>query len=416
LGFARGDEEVDEMPRPAKGPRLYLSTEHTIVAGKRVAETTWRIRDGAYFGRTGCGEGDRAGAEKKLGAYIAAKYQPAVREGDLTQVSVPEVLTAYGREHAPYTRGSSPSNAGYNIAALLPYWGDKMLSDVRGATCRAYTAYRAKKVKPATIRRELVTLSAAIVHWHKEHGPLTSVPAVTMPDVATSKADWLTRTDAALLLAGALGFYRCRWTDIASRKMHVAWRRDREAINRPLARFILIGLATGTRHAAILGVRWLPSVDTGWVDLDAGVMHRRGQEEGETTKRRPPVRLGRKIMAHLRRWKAIDELDRAEAARIYEARDHRWREYLPPAPFLHVVAYEGRAVQKMRKPWYAAIDLSGLRESATPHILRHTRATWMMQAGVPLWKAAGYLGMTAKMLDDRYGHHHPDFQKEAAEV
>lgn len=339
-----------------------------------------------------------------------------MQSSHLTQVGVAEVLTAYGREHAPYTRGSSPSNAGYNIAALLPYWGAKMLSDVRGETCRAYTAYRSKTVKPATIRREFVTLSAAIVHWHKEHGPLTSVPAVTMPDKPQSKADWLTRSDAAELLAGALGFYRCRWTDIASRKVRVAWQRDREAINRPLARFILLGLATGTRHAALLGVRWIPSVDAGWIDLDAGVMHRRGQEEGETTKRRPPVRLGRRILAHLRRWKAVDDRARDEAARVYETRDHDRREYLPPAPFINVVAYQGRAVQKMRKPWYAAIDLSQLRESATPHILRHTRATWTIQQGIDLWEAAGALGTTAKMLEDTYGHHHPDFQKKAAEV
>jgi integrase len=50
----------------------------------------------------------------------------------------------------------------------------------------------------------------------------------------------------------------------------------------------------------------------------------------------------------------------------------------------------------------------------TPHVLRHTAATWLMQAGVDLWVAAGFLGMTVKQLEDTYGHHHPDFQDEAA--
>jgi hypothetical protein len=38
-----------------------------------------------------------------------------------------------------------------------------------------------------------------------------------------------------------------------------------------------------------------------------------------------------------------------------------------------------------------------------------------MQAGINTWEAAGYLGMTVKTLE-RYAKHHPDFQKNAAEV
>jgi len=38
-----------------------------------------------------------------------------------------------------------------------------------------------------------------------------------------------------------------------------------------------------------------------------------------------------------------------------------------------------------------------------------------MQRGTPVWEAAGFLAMSKKMLREVYGHHHPDFQKEAAE-
>jgi len=37
-----------------------------------------------------------------------------------------------------------------------------------------------------------------------------------------------------------------------------------------------------------------------------------------------------------------------------------------------------------------------------------------MQAGTDIYQAAGYLGMSADTLLEVYGHHHPDFQKEAA--
>jgi hypothetical protein len=39
-----------------------------------------------------------------------------------------------------------------------------------------------------------------------------------------------------------------------------------------------------------------------------------------------------------------------------------------------------------------------------------------MQSGVNLWDAAGFLGMTVKQLEETYGHHHPEYQREAAEA
>jgi hypothetical protein len=37
-----------------------------------------------------------------------------------------------------------------------------------------------------------------------------------------------------------------------------------------------------------------------------------------------------------------------------------------------------------------------------------------MQRGVPIWQAAGYLGMSAAMIERTYGHHHPDDMRGAA--
>ena len=56
----------------------------------------------------------------------------------------------------------------------------------------------------------------------------------------------------------------------------------------------------------------------------------------------------------------------------------------------------------------------GLGADVTPHVLRHTCATWLMQKGVNLWDAAGFLGMTVQQLEATYGHHHPDYQCDAA--
>ena len=111
----------------------------------------------------------------------------------------------------------------------------------------------------------------------------------------------------------------------------------------------------------------------------------------DAKKRAPPVRLGRKILGHLRRWKRLDG----------------------DIPF--VCHFEGRAVEDPHGAWRKVIKAAGL-PGVTRHTLRHTRATWMAQRGVPLFEAAGFLGMTTKTLESVYAHHHPDWQEGAANI
>jgi len=84
-----------------------------------------------------------------------------------------------------------------------------------------------------------------------------------------------------------------------------------------------------------------------------------------------------------------------------------------------VVEWNGKAIKSIRKSFAAAVAASGVGAEfdrpVTPHILRHTAATWAMQNGADLWEAAGFLGMTPEILWQVYGHHHPDFQKDVAE-
>ena len=65
-------------------------------------------------------------------------------------------------------------------------------------------------------------------------------------------------------------------------------------------------------------------------------------------------------------------------------------------------------MQSVDKAFANVVSAAGLGDDVMPHVLRHTAATWLMQAGTDLWEAAGYLGMTVEMLSQRYGHHHPD--------
>lgn len=65
------------------------------------------------------------------------------------------------------------------------------------------------------------------------------------------------------------------------------------------------------------------------------------------------------------------------------------------------------AVASVKTAFKHAAKLAGLSR-VSPHTLRHTAATWLMQAGADRWQAAGYLGMSVETLEQVYGHHHPD--------
>lgn len=384
------------MPRRRLPPRAYF----------RADEQVWVIRDGERQLRTGCGPDDSAGAEKALAAYLETKFSPTVSESRLARLRVTEVLTAYGREHAPTLHAAD--RAGYAIAALTPWWDGKTLIDVRGGTCRDYTAHRRRQGRTdGTIRRELAVLSAAIKHWHKEHGPLESVPIVSKPERPESMPDFLTRSDAALILAGMLGWHRLEFSDIATRERRFSWRRDRTLALPHLARFFLLSIHTGTRSGAVLALQWLPNTTGGWIDFDAGILNRRGRNVGQTKKRQPQSRLGRRILGHLRRWQRIDDAIRDAAARAAGE---------PVATHMHIVSWGGRRIYEIRKGWRAVLERIGMKRAWSPHVTRHTRATWLMQDGVDLWEAAGNIGMSMKTLEGTYGHHHPDWQKRAAEV
>jgi integrase len=71
------------------------------------------------------------------------------------------------------------------------------------------------------------------------------------------------------------------------------------------------------------------------------------------------------------------------------------------------VEWQGKPVKWINEVFTECVQDAGLEGKVTPHTLRHTAATWLMQAGVDLWTAAGYLGMTAQTLERVYGHHHP---------
>lgn len=343
------------MPRHRKPPRLEIRAEN----GKRL----WVIRDGQRYKRTGCLESEAERAAEVFALYVAGRHRPQTGFSRAAEIKLADILALYlDTKEATIAR---PDELRARIKRLNDFWGDLTPSDIKGDQCRRYVKERGAVI---AARRELETMRAAVKLYAKEHG-LDMIPLFTLPPDSISRERWLTRSEAARLL----------------------WAAYRSPRHKHLVRFILIGLYTGTRHRAILGLQWMPNTTGGWVDERDGVLHRRASGERETKKRRTPMRIPSRLMAHLRRWRKTDH------------------------GVGHVVRHNGAPLRRLEKSFRSVREAAGLDE-LTPHDLRRTRATWLAQAGVPIWEAAGSLGMSAKVFEDHYGVHHPDFQKKAAEA
>lgn len=366
------------MPRPSKGAHLLF----------RKREAIWYIRDGAVERSTGCGQADRCRAEEKLGEYLASKHEPDFGKGDPLRVLIADVLAYYGEKHAPHTkRPDIPAGA---IPHLVDFFEDMKVGAITPDVCRSYVTWRTSmpqaryKVGPgyryktvaevprvgvASASRELTVLASAIGFAYGER-KLRYVVPVRLPDKPPARDRWLSRDEAAALLRAA------RTAD--------------QGKSRHLCRFILLGLYTGTRHDAINKIKWLPTTEGGWIDLRAGMLYRRGTGEAESHKRRTPVPLSKRLRWHLVRWR----------------RDST----------THVVEYAGAPITSVRRSFTTARKRAGLGDEVTPHILRHTFATWAVQAGTPLGLVAAALGTSEPIVERVYGHHAPERLRSVVET
>lgn len=350
------------MPRKAKGPRLYWRSDKNV----------WLIRDTGRADRS-TGTSDRPTAESALAAYLASKDTVTTsRHPD--KVTVAEILDIYAREHA--TSVAAPERIGYAMDALLAFWGNLSVGDVKAETCRRYARSRVRLFKDperksqpianGTLRRELNVLQAAINYAHRE-GYIIHAPRVTLPEKPSARDRWLTRDEVARLL----------------------WAAYRSRSGKHLARFILIAIYTGTRKEAILSLGFNPSLNGGWIDTERGLMHRRGAAERETKKSRRPIPMVHRLTAHCRRWRRIGA---------------NW-----------AVGIDGQRIGSIKHAFEWARDKAGLPD-VSPHTLKHTAITWGIQRGLTVEDAADYFDTSAETIRSTYYHHSPHYQDRALAI
>ena len=77
-----------------------------------------------------------------------------------------------------------------------------------------------------------------------------------------------------------------------------------------------------------------------------------------------------------------------------------------------MVGWNGKPIKSVKIGFASAVKKAGLDKHVTPHTLRHTAATWLMDEGHKLWTVANYLGMSTQVLEKTYAKRHPDYQIE----
>lgn len=294
---------------------------------------------------------------------------------------VTEALTVYGHEKAPHTKREDVFHS--CLPFLVEYFLDARVEDLNEAIFRDYAKQRAEglvrpegpqytdrdnwTVSTNTVRRDLEMLRSAL-NWCHTHQRLETVPRVWLPDKPPPRDRYLERSEIAALLKAA--------------------RANKRSTNF-LPIFILISIYTGNRSRAVLDLQWKPNDTGGYIDLDAGIIDFRKRKEAQTRKRRSVVPIPKKLQTILR---GVSRRTNT-----------------------HVIEYNGQPIKKLRRSFSTATEAAGL-DDVTAHTLNHTAVTLMLQAGVREQDVSWWTGKSLEVIRKVYGHHSPEYLKDAREI
>ena len=241
---------------------------------------------------------------------------------------------------------------------MAPFFGNLRPDQVTIDLCRAYAeARRAVGKQDGTIWTELGHLRTVFL-WAEKRRLIAFAVPVERPAKPAPKDRWLTRAEAQRLIE-------------AAREHHIK-----------LA--ILLMLSTAGRIGAILELTW------DRVDFEAGKINLRTTEVGP--------RKGRAVVPINDGLRAA--LTVAKAAAVTDS----------------VIEWAGKPVASIKTGFSRAVRDAGLAD-VSPHVLRHTAAVHMADAGRPLERISQYLGHSNTSITQRvYARYAPDHLREEAAI
>jgi integrase len=250
---------------------------------------------------------------------------------------------------------------GHEWKALGPHFGHLRPDQITTDICRAYAD---KRRKTKAKGKETMIQDGAI--W-TELGHLRSVlrwalgdkaPAIERPQKPAPKERYLTHAEIGRLLD-------------APAPVHIK-----------TAIYLMLG--TAARVGAVLDLTW------DRVDFDREQINLRVSDTGP--------RKGRAIVPMNEDLKAVLQTARAAALSDY------------------VIEWAGKNVANIKTGFNAVVEAAGL-ENVSPHVLRHSAAVHMVEAGIPIVEVAQYLGHSNPSVTFAvYGRFSPNHLRKAANV
>lgn len=263
--------------------------------------------------------------------------------------NVIEILDAYELEN----RAIASDRTMYAIKALRPFFTGLNVWEIDVPLCRQYVAHRMSAgVSMSTAARELTTLRAACNHAIKWKRILNhDQPSFEIPTDLPRREIWLFKDELRCLL------------DIAEDRVE---------------NFTKIAYGTGSRRRAIERLEWYQC------DLSRRSISLAKRGERKSNKRRPVVPMGElyPLIRSLHENRTNDFVLGSDKDILYE-----FEKTLIRADLLHVEERDGRPAGKI-----------------TPHVLRHSRATHMLEDGVSIYAVARLLGDNPTTVQRVYGH------------
>jgi integrase len=324
----------------------------------------WYVRwweDGAWK-RVSTGTSDKREAQIYLAQFLAGQGTPAAPKTPTVSV----ILDAYIVDRKPAVVPRGYETLQTNLKALKRHLSDLEPGHLTKERIRFYRRQRAaegyevgkanarrkKPIKDGTILRELVTLRAAL-QFAKTEKWISEVPYIEVPSQPKPRDRWLTRDEADRLLE-------------ASQALHVRT-------------FLAVCLYTAARSGAALQLTW------DRVDLVAGLIDFGTVAGGK----------GRAVVPM------------ADRLRPYLIEAHK----AATCPF--VIEHGSRAVGSVKTGARAAARRAKV-PGVSPHVLRHTAATWMAMKGVRIEEIARMLGHSDPRVTWRtYAKYSPDYLRDA---
>lgn len=297
---------------------------------------------------------DESTAQRRFAAFLAdGTFTDPRRNARLT---VEQALDDYWREHAA-VKCADPKRQEDAIRHLKAFFGDMPVGDVTIPKSRAYADARRRGLigggrrrkdgsgSDGTIRRELNVLAAAANHARKWKRTDETV-SIELPHEKRlgqdDEAPYFTRGEIDLMLS------------VTDGELH---------------HFINLAYYTGARRRSI------EDLTRPQVKFEQGQILLQKPGKRVTKKRQPIV----PILAEMR--PSLDLLcEGKQDGRLFHTSD-------------------------FYRPFRGLCEDLGFGDRSHPHLLRHTRATHLLQAGVPIYDVAKLLGDTLVTVDRVYGHH-----------